>query len=108
MDSQGDTMPATSTISTQTRVLGGDSQEILFRPGQPGVIGVHSGPSPDVVHTETGLLEHPWASQRVIPQAHEAISRGCTTPADQQQSKPQTFLNKSTRVVPSLEPKAGV
>src|SRR6266436_1150915 len=49
-------MPATSTISAQTRVLGGDSQEIQFRPGLPGVIGVHTVPSPHVAHSEIGFL----------------------------------------------------
>jgi hypothetical protein len=52
----GGPMPATTTISTQTRVLGEDSQEILFRPGQPGFVSVHSVPAPNVAHTETGLL----------------------------------------------------
>jgi hypothetical protein len=49
-------MPATTTISVQTRVLGEDSQEIAFRPGQPGFVSVHSVPAPNTAHTETGLL----------------------------------------------------
>lgn len=56
MESQGDPMPATSTISAQTRVLAGDSQEIQFRPGIPGVIGVNSVSSPKVARPDNGFL----------------------------------------------------
>ncbi len=47
---------ATSTVSDQTHLLEGGSQDIHFRPGQPGFVSVHSVPSPHVAHTETGLL----------------------------------------------------
>jgi hypothetical protein len=47
---------ATSTVSDQVDVSGGDSQDIHFRPGQLGLINVHSVPSPHTAHSETGLL----------------------------------------------------
>jgi hypothetical protein len=46
----------TSTITSQTRVLGSDSQAISLRPGAPGTIYIHSAPSPYTARTETGLL----------------------------------------------------
>jgi hypothetical protein len=49
-------MSATSTISAQTKLLGGDTQELSFRPGVPGVIGVRSVPSTTNPHSELGLL----------------------------------------------------
>jgi hypothetical protein len=49
-------MPATSTVSAQTKLLGGDTQELHFRPGVPGVIGVRSVPSITKPHSELGNL----------------------------------------------------
>lgn len=49
-------MPATSTVSVQTKVLEGDFQEIHFRPGVPGVIGVSSVPSTTKPRSELGQL----------------------------------------------------
>ena len=56
MDSQGDPMPATSTVSVQTKLLAGDTQEFHFRPGVPGVIGVRSVPSTTNPRSELGFL----------------------------------------------------
>jgi hypothetical protein len=72
-------MPATSTISTQTRILGGDSQQIQFRPGIAGVIGVHSVPSPQVAHSETAvfamlILRRPGSAAPLAKATYKALT----------------------------------
>ena len=46
---------AATTISRQTRLEGGDSQSITFRPGLPGTIFIQSTPPPPSARSETAV-----------------------------------------------------